>query len=324
MTSYSQPSVPSLYFETHRINAASTKSGNHNNSSSNDNENSSPELPSELLSHCLATYANWGDLAKLSCVQKSWSNIVMDTANQSLSSQWELAMALLNGDCGLETSPERAVRILKALAHVTVDESTGKPLTAKDNNNINNNINNNNSEGTNYHTSAMRKIAECYLEGTGVPQDSNVAVAWMEAAFRIGNDSDAAHDLAVIYEFGRHGIEIDVVAAAEWFERAAQQGNIESMVELGLCYELGCGVEQSDEQALDWYTKAAHLGHATAKFSMGEIFEEARGVPQSDAEACLWYYRAALTGCDDSKLALRRLYDIARIVVPGVTSILNE
>jgi len=51
--------------------------------------------------HCLATYANWGDLAKLSCVQKSWSNIVMDTANQSLSSQWELAMALLNGDCGL-------------------------------------------------------------------------------------------------------------------------------------------------------------------------------------------------------------------------------
>jgi len=314
MNSYNQPSVPSVYFETHRNEATECVDVN-----SIDNHNPSSELPSELLSLCLTAYANWGDLAKLACVQKSWSNIVTDTANQSLLSQWELAMALLNGDCGLQKSPERAVRILKASTRVTIDKSTGKPLSTK-----NSIINISNSENAKYCTFAMKKIAECYLEGTGVSQDSNIAVAWMEAAFRIGNDSDAAHDLAVIYEYGRHGIEIDVVAAAEWFEYAAKQGNIESMVELGLCYELGCGVEQSDEQALDWYTKAANLGHAIAKFSVGEIFEEARGVPQSDEEACIWYYRAALVGCHDSKLALRRLYDIARIVVPGIASIMND
>jgi hypothetical protein len=316
MDSYNQPSVHSLYFEAHRNDAA--KSADVNN---NDNENSSSELPLELLSLCLTTYANWGDLAKLACVQKSWCNIVADTANQSLSSQWELAIALLNGDCGLQKSPERAVRILKALAGVTIDKSTGKPLTAQSDTDT---INISNSENTKYCTLAIKKIAECYLEGTGVSEDSNVAVTWMEAAFRIGNDSDAAHDLAMIYEFGHHGIEVDVVAATEWFERAAKLGHIEAMVELGLCYELGCGVEQCDDQALDWYTKAANLGHATAKFSVGEIFEEARGVPQSDEEACIWYYRAALVGCDDSKLALRRLYDIARIVVPGVASILHD
>eukprot|EP00537_Pseudo-nitzschia_pungens_P005540 CAMPEP_0172367506 /NCGR_PEP_ID=MMETSP1060-20121228/21640_1 /TAXON_ID=37318 /ORGANISM="Pseudo-nitzschia pungens, Strain cf. cingulata" /LENGTH=310 /DNA_ID=CAMNT_0013091765 /DNA_START=40 /DNA_END=972 /DNA_ORIENTATION=- len=309
MKSYNQPIVPTLYFETHRSDAELTK---------NDNCYS-PELPPELLSLCLATYANWGDLAKLACVQKSWSNVVMDTANQSLSSRWELATALFEGDCDLVTSPERAVRILKELSHVTIDESTGKPLTAQENKNSAKIS----SEDAKYQVCAMKKIAKCYLEGEGVPQDSNVAVAWMEAAFLVGNDAESAHDLAVMYEYGRHGIEIDVVAAAEWFERGATEGNVESMVELGLCYELGCGVEQSDELALDWYTKAAHLGHPTAKFSVGEIFEEARGVPQSDEEACLWYYRAALVGCDDSKVALRRLYDIARIVVPGVNSILS-
>ena len=309
MESYNKPIIPALYFETHPSNAESTES---------DNDNcSTPELPCELLSLCLAAYANWGDLAKLACVQKSWSNVVMDTANQSLSSRWELATALFEGDCGLVKSPERAIQILKALAHVTVDESTGKSLTAQGNNRKIN------SEDAKYQTFAMKKIAQCYLDGEGVPKDSGIAVAWMEAAFLIGKDSDSAHDLAVMYEYGQHGVEIDVVAAAEWFERGAAGGNIESMVELGLCYELGCGVEQSDEQALDWYTKAAHLGHPTAKYSVGEIFEEARGVPQSDEEACLWYYRAALVGCDDSKLALRRLYDIARIVVPGVTSILK-
>lgn len=311
MNTYSQPSVPSVYFEDHSSNIRT----------SIDDENSSSELPSELLSMCLTAYANWGDLAKLACVQKAWSNIVTDTANQSLLSQWELGLALLNGDCGLEKSPERAVRILKELARVIVDDSTGKPFTVQNDTDRNHF---NSSDETKYCTFAMKKIAECYLGGTGVSQDSNIAVAWMEAAFRIGNDSDSAHDLALIYEYGRHGVEVDVVAAAEWFERAAELGNIESMVELGLCYELGCGVEQSDEQALDWYTKAANLGHATAKFSVGEIFEEARGVPQSDEEACIWYYRAALVGCDDSKLALRRLYDIARIVVPGVASILND
>jgi len=319
MISYSQPVVPSLYFETHNSDDISIKDDSNN-------KNSTPELPSELLSLCLASYANWGDLAKLACVQKCWSTIVIQTANQSYTSQWELAMALLNGDCGLEKSPRRAVQILKELSHVTIDESTGKPLTDGEKSKHNNKVKNivESEEDMIICISAMKKIAECYLEGTGVEESAAVAVSWMETAFYVGNDSDAAHEMAVIYEYGRHGVEIDVVAAAEWFERAAKQGNVESMVELGLCYELGAGVEQNDEEALDWYRKAANLGNESAKFSVGEIFEEARGVPQSDAEACLWYYRAAQSGCQDSKFALRRLYDIARIVVPGVTAILND
>merc|ERR1711924_165742 len=59
--------------------------------------------------------------------------------------------------------------------------------------------------------------------------------------------------------------EIDPTKAFQWHERAANLGSVDSMAEVGLCYELGCGAEQSDEEALDWYTKAAELGHATAK-----------------------------------------------------------
>jgi TPR repeat protein len=306
MQSYSQPSVPSLYFETNYTN-------------SHDNENSTPQLPSELLHLCLASYANWGDLAKIACVQKSWSNIVRETANQSTASQWELALALLNGNCGLKKSPERAVQLLKSLSHVSIDENTGKPIIAKEHK-----PKANNNDDLTIYCLSIKKIAECYLEGIGVKSNAAIAVAWMEAAYFIFNDSDAAYEMGTIYEKGRHEVEVDVVAAAEWFERGAIEGNVESMVELALCYELGAGIEQSDEQALDWYTTAANSGHATAKFAVGEIFEEARGVPQSDTEACIWYFEAAQSGCQDSKLALRRLYSIARIVVPGVTSILKE
>ena len=310
---YRQPIVPPRYFEKNSANEQTNLN------------NDRTTLPPELLSHCLATYANWGDLTKLACVQKSWSNIVDDTANQSTESKWELAQALLNGDCGLEKAPQRAMKLLKELAAaVPVDEETGKPIVHEDSLSEHDDSENDKAENDDCFTPAIKQIAECYLEGTGVAQDSQLGLTWLQAAFEYGRDADAAHDTALIYEYGRHAIEVDVVAAAQWFERAAQHGNVEAMAELGLCYELGCGVEQSDEKALDWYQKAANLGHATAKFSVGEIFEEARGVPQSDEEACLWYYRAAVMGDEDSKKALRRLYDIARIVVPGVAALLND
>ena len=314
--------MPSLYFETHQCNSNSTSEHNNNDDNSIITTTTLPHLPSELLSQCFVSYANWGDLAKLAQVQKSWSTIVTDTANQSIEAQWELANAFLNGDCGLEQSPQRAVRMLQQLLaqHIQIDESTGKPIFVIEKDDTK-------QEDATLYSLAMKKIAECYLNGVGVArQNTEVALAWMEAAYYTTRDAAVALELGIIHEQGQHEVDVDVVAAAVWFERGAVQGNVDAMFELGLCYELGAGVDCNDEHALDWYTQAAKLGHVTAAFSVGEIFEEGRGVPQSDAEACLWYYDAANTGtgCPDSKLALRRLYDIARIVVPGVQSILEE
>lgn len=221
---------------------------------------------------------------------------------------------MLHGTSGLERNPERALSFLKELAQVATDENDHPIETLKSSSN----------EPVDCFAPAMKAIAECYFQGNGVAKKPTTGLAWLQASFEIGKDIHSAHETAMLYEYGRNGIEVDVVAAASWFEKAAVAGHVDAMAELGLCYELGCGVEQSDEIALDWYTKAANLGHATAKFSVAEAFEEARGVPQSDEEACLWYYRAALVGDEDSKKALRRLYDIARIVVPGVAEILNE
>uniref|UniRef100_A0A7S2REC9 Uncharacterized protein n=1 Tax=Eucampia antarctica TaxID=49252 RepID=A0A7S2REC9_9STRA len=170
---------------------------------------------------------------------------------------------------------------------------------------------------------AMRKLATCYLNASGVEQDNTKGLQWIKAAYTYGNDMDAAHEIATIYEYGKYSVKVDVVLAAKWFLLAAEGGHVEAMAEYGMCCELGCGVDRSDEEALEWYTCAARLGHVTSNFSVGEIFEEARGVPQSDSEAVLWYYKAALMGDDDSKRALFRLNDIARIVLPGFINTLN-
>lgn len=252
-------------------------------------------LPPEILHNILASYQDWGDLAKLANVQSSWKNLVNDAAANNEDSKWELAVALLEGTNGLARNPKKAFNLLAELAEPS----------------------------SNHAASAMNKLAHCCLTGDGVSKDTTAGIEWLTKAYDIAQDAHAAHTLAVTYEYGEHGVEIDVVEACAWFLKAAEKNHVEAMAEYALCCELGCGRDQSDEDALTWYVKAANAGHVTSKFSVGEAFEEARGVPQSDEEACLWYYRAAVEGDEDSKRALRRLRDIARIVVPGVGGLLG-
>ena len=301
-TSLEQPTLPTLYFTDKGAPLTA------------ENSFECLELPSEVLQTIVSSYADWGDLAKLATVQSNWKHMIRDAASVSAAAKWDLAQSLLQGTNGLQAHPSLALHYLRELANVSVDQD-GRPCSDKHNN-----------EQQDCFAPAMIEIANCYLYGNGVEQSSPHGLAWLAAAFELGNDVSAAHRLGVIYErdYQKYSnIDVDVYAAAKWFEAGAEAGHVESMAELGLCYELGCGKEQSDEKALDWYMKAAEEGNVTAKFSVAEAFEEARGVPQSDEEACLWYYKAAVDGCDDSKLALRRLHDIARIVVPGVNQLFD-
>jgi TPR repeat protein len=267
-------------------------------------------LPAELLSHCLVDYLDWGDLAKLSTVHSTCADILMDAANHGgHAAKWELAQSMLEGTRGLDANPTRALQLLEELSGVIVNETSLEVNT---------------NPSTTPFAPAIRKLAQCYLQGDGAEQHTTLGLAWLTAAFDLAQDLDAAHELAKLYEYGTYGVEIDMYAAAEYFGKAATGGHVEAMAEYAMCWELGCGVDQNDEQALEWYIRAANQGHVTSKYSVGEAFEEARGVPQSDEEACLWYYKAAILGDEDSKKALKRLHDIARIVLPGVSAVLEE
>ena len=190
-----------------------------------------------------------------------------------------------------------------------------------------------NDESTNNHDdntadeAALLQLATCYLSGIGLPQPNPTrAVHCLTTAYHSCQSVKSAHKLALIYEYPTQSnnlIPIDVVAAFEWFKAAAQKGHVTSMAELALCYELGCGVTQSDEEALDWYTRAANAGHSASHYSVGEHFEEARGVRMDHEEACLWYYRAAVLGEEDGVDGLRRLVEVARRVVPQVDEVLH-
>lgn len=320
----------------------------------------STTLPPELIHTCLIQYSDWGDLAKLACVQSKWKHIVHDAASfGGRDAMWELIMCLLHGqdavqdsECGdnvngivesngvhnrgLQKNEALAIRYLTRLAGM--EEVDSSPIQENgESSNVNGDmpsttaLPSDEQHPADCHDSAdeaaLLQLATCHLSGIGLPQPNpTIAIHCLTKAFHCCQSVESAHKLALIYEYPTQSnnlIPIDVVAAFEWFKAAALKGHVTSMAELALCYELGCGVTQSDEEALDWYTKAANAGHSASHYSVGEHFEEARGVRMDHEEACLWYYRAAVLGEEDGVCGLRRLVDVARRVVPQVDEVLH-
>ena len=95
-----------------------------------------------------------------------------------------------------------------------------------------------------------------------------------------------------MYRGGR-GVAQDYSQAAIWFRMAAEKGDADAQLLLGLHYEYGNGVPQDYAQAAIWYRKAADQDVADAQNNLGSLYENGLGVPQHYVEACFWLTLAA-------------------------------
>ena len=97
--------------------------------------------------------------------------------------------------------------------------------------------------------------------------------------------------LGFIYETGATGIP-DTHAACLCYERAAEQGSIEALFNLG---RLLSG-EGRDEQARIAYETAAERGHLPSMARLGEMLLRGRGGPSNPAVGWGWLEKAAANG----------------------------
>lgn len=109
------------------------------------------------------------------------------------------------------------------------------------------------------------------------------------------DSSDILLQLGMCYKNG-DGVEKNDTKAIEYLKRAAELGNAEAQCELGLFYEKGKVVEQSLEKAVEWYRKAAEQGHVDSQYTLGYYYRYGRGVEQSDEKAKEWWRKAAEQG----------------------------
>jgi tetratricopeptide (TPR) repeat protein len=89
------------------------------------------------------------------------------------------------------------------------------------------------------------------------------------------------------------------------YRTAAKQGNAEAQYHLGVCYEKGYGVIQSDTQAMFWYEKAAEQGIAAAQTNLGTCYARMKDYTQ----AVDWYRKAAEQGDVEAQFKLGISYE---------------
>ena len=93
--------------------------------------------------------------------------------------------------------------------------------------------------------------------------------------------------------------------AEKWYLIGANQGNIESMLNLGIFYDKIKGGKDK-EKAAEWYEKAANLNESRAMYLLAQLYQQDfndMGLAQK------WYLRALKNGRMDAKLKLKEIKD---------------
>jgi TPR repeat protein len=67
------------------------------------------------------------------------------------------------------------------------------------------------------------------------------------------------------------GVEKNYYEAANWYRKAAEQGDAFGQSNLGVMYQNGYGVEKDEFEAIKWYQKAAKQGQVFAQKQLTKI-----------------------------------------------------
>jgi TPR repeat protein len=115
-------------------------------------------------------------------------------------------------------------------------------------------------------------------------------------------------NIGVLYERG-NGVDQNYSKAAEWFARAAENGQELGYYNLGILYYRGSGLNTDYKKAYDCFIKIADKGYSDAQYHIGILNHYGYGLPQSHSQAAEWYAKALETdGNVDARISLGILY----------------
>jgi hypothetical protein len=130
-------------------------------------------------------------------------------------------------------------------------------------------------------------------------------------------DADRQVNLGVLYELGRGGLPKDEREAARLYKLAADQGNAWGQTNLGLLYQNGRGDLRKDErEAARLFKLAADQGNAYGQAYLGDFYRDGRGVPNDELEAARLYKLATDQGNAAGQTTLGIFYESGRGGLP--------
>lgn len=135
-----------------------------------------------------------------------------------------------------------------------------------------------------------------YLHGNGVSKSAAEAAQWFNKAAEQGH-KHAQYEMGLLYKNGL-GVKKNYQAAFELFWSAAENGHNGAMFELGNHYFFGLDVPSDVVQAISWYKNAAEHNHGAAQYQLGKILHDGIGVKANKKDGRLWLDKARNNGVD--------------------------
>ena len=107
----------------------------------------------------------------------------------------------------------------------------------------------------------------------------------------------AQNYLGSMYHYGV-GVTLDYKKAAEWYQKASDQGYADASVRLGGLYRKGDGVRKNYDKAKKLFEKALKKSpnNVDAQLSIGILYYNGEGVEQDYIKAAEWFQKAAQQG----------------------------
>ncbi|WP_306253106.1 tetratricopeptide repeat protein [Parvularcula sp. IMCC14364] len=145
---------------------------------------------------------------------------------------------------------------------------------------------------------------------TNEEEERRALIILKQAASR--NYPPAQYALAEDYRTGRFG-EQNEIMARNWYQAAAEGGNITAMHKLGSMYALGAGGARNESTAISWFEQAAAYGYVDSIYNLALIYdptidlESNSTTPKSTQEAYYWYALAGKLGDGDANSEATRL-----------------
>ncbi len=140
---------------------------------------------------------------------------------------------------------------------------------------------------------ALKFLGDIYLNGyeeNNIEPNLNKAIEYYEKAADKGME-ETLLDLGYIYCSGRY-MEPDYKKGFVYYERAAALGNTTALGNIGMAYCQGFGVKKDAEKGFEYFMKAAEGGHPLAMQQVSEMYRDGVGVEKNEELSAYWLQRA--------------------------------
>ncbi|MGI9241834.1 MAG: C39 family peptidase [Verrucomicrobiales bacterium] len=123
------------------------------------------------------------------------------------------------------------------------------------------------------------------------------APATFEELARAAEDGDPEAELALGMRYrDGEGVARDYQIAIKWYRRCADRGNADGMDNVGFMHLRGWGVPENFDVAAAYFKSAARMNHSQALFNLGNCYFSGQGVERDYPQAIGAWERAAAGG----------------------------